>query len=244
MAGKHHEIAIEGLNIHRAVADRLAAVEHDPGAGVVGHADHLGGGRDDAERVGHLCESHQLHRTVEQAAIGLHVDLAVVEDGNRLDHEPSLGCQQVPRHDVRVVLESRDQDPVAFLEVRPAPGLRYQVDALGAAAHEDHFPVFRGIDEAADRIPCLLEPLGRGLGEPVHAAMDICVLLLVEAAFGVDHLARLLGAGGAVEIDQRAPAHLAREYGKVGAHQRGVEGDVVCGEGCGHRHARVLQAMA
>ena len=165
--------------------------------------------------------------------------------GNRLDLEPSLGGKEVPRHDVRVVLESRDQDPVAFLEVGPAPALRHQVDALGAAAYEDHFPVRGGIDEAADRFACLLEPLGGGLGEPVHAAMDVRVLLLVEAAFGVDDVAGLLSAGGAVEIDQRAgPAHLAREDGKVRPHEGGLEGDAGFGDGGGHRHARVLQARA
>ena len=150
----------------------------------------------------------------------------------------------MPRHDVRVVLESRDQDPVAFLEVGSSPALRHQVDALGAAAYEDHFPVRRGIDEAADRFACLLEPLGGGLGEPVHTAMDIRVLLLVEAAFGVDDLAGLLGTGGAVEIDQRAAAHVAREDGKVPTHEGRVEGDVGFGDGGDHRHARVLQVRA
>ena len=115
--------------------------------------------------VRHLGDRHQLHRPAEQREIGVHVDLAVIEDRDRPDDEPLLLCKQMPWHDVRVVLEGRYQDLVTLVQIGASPARRYKVDALGAAAHEDDFPVVGSIDEMAHRRPRLLEAVGRRLRE-------------------------------------------------------------------------------
>ena len=48
-----------------------------------------------------------------------------------------LGAELLPRDDVGVVLEPRDDDLVAGADVAAAPALRDEVDSLGRAAHED-----------------------------------------------------------------------------------------------------------
>src|SRR5579859_157403 len=47
--------------------------------------------------------------------------------------------------------------------------------------------------------------------------MDIGVFLGIDAAFLLDHLPRLHGRGGAVEIGQRLALHRPRQDGKIGA---------------------------
>ena len=49
--------------------------------------------------------------------------------------------QQLPRHDVAVMLHFREQNLVAGLDVFAAPRLRHQIDALGRAARENDFVV-------------------------------------------------------------------------------------------------------
>ena len=60
------------------------------------------------------------------------------------------------------------------------PRVRDEVDRLGRAAGEDDLARRRGVHEGGDRAPGALEALRRALGEPVDAAMDVGVLVLVE----------------------------------------------------------------
>ena len=50
---------------------------------------------------------------------------------------PLLVAEHLPGHDVRVVLQSGDQDLVAGSDILAAVGLGDQVNAFGGAAHED-----------------------------------------------------------------------------------------------------------
>ena len=58
-------------------------------------------------------------------------------DRHDAQRRAGLLAQQLPRHDVRVVLHLRDEDLVAGLQIRAAAALRDEVDALGGAARED-----------------------------------------------------------------------------------------------------------
>ncbi len=54
----------------------------------------------------------------------------------------------LPRHDVAVMLQHRQQDAVAGLELRRRPALRDEVDPFGRAADEDDLVGRRRADEA------------------------------------------------------------------------------------------------
>ena len=58
----------------------------------------------------------------------------------------------------------------------------------------------------------------------MHAAMDIGVFALGEMRHRVQHRARLLGRGAAVEIDQRLAIDLARQDREIGAGLFDIEG--------------------
>ena len=54
----------------------------------------------------------------------------------------------LPRHDVGMMLELADQDLVAGLEKSRAPALRDEVDRLGGAAHKDDFACVGRVEKA------------------------------------------------------------------------------------------------
>ena len=111
---------------------------------------------------------------------------------------------ELPRHEVRVVLELGDHDDVAGAEVGEPVGVGDQVQGLGGVAHEDDLAVRRGVDEGAHLLAGALEARGRALAERVDAAVDVRVRVLVELAHRVEHLARLLGRRGRVEVGDAA----------------------------------------
>ena len=173
----------------------------------------------------------------DQALELVHLQLAVVVDGDDAELGPGLLADDLPRHDVGVVLHRRDQHLVAGGEARAGEALRHEVDPLGGAAHEDDLAVLPRADEAADLAARALVLLRRGLAQGVDAAVDVGVEGGVVAGERVDHGLRLLRRSRVVEIDERPPVHLLLQDGEVGAdalhveHGRGLGGRVV-----GHGH--------
>jgi hypothetical protein len=133
-------------------------------------------------------------------------------------------AQHLPGHDVGVVLHVRDDHLVPFPEEGPAVGGGDQVDGLGGAPGEDDLVVAAGVDEAGDLLAPGLEAVGGPLAQVVQAPVDVGVIGLVGLAHGVDDLARFLGTGRVVEVDQRPPVDRLLQDREVGAHPFHVEG--------------------
>src|SRR5829696_8136203 len=68
---------------------------------------------------------------------GTMVPSAFVIDRRPFDHGAMALAQEVPGHDVGVMLHDGDHDLVAGLDVGLAPGRRHEVDRLGGVAGED-----------------------------------------------------------------------------------------------------------
>ena len=101
---------------------------------------------------------------------------------------------------------TRISSPGWRLRAQEAAG--HQIDALGGVADEDDLARVRGPDEALDLAAGRVVAGGGALAQVVDAAVDVGVVALVDGGQRVDDLARLLRAGGAVEIDQRAAMRL------------------------------------
>jgi len=109
------------------MGDPLACVHQAEGADGVGcvgdpanrwqGAEHVGGGR-------YGYEAHAIQELVEMGQ----VQTAVVVQGDPADHDTAFGGQLLPRDDVGVVLEGREEDDVALGEVCPTPRMGHQVD--------------------------------------------------------------------------------------------------------------------
>ena len=153
----------------------------------------------------------------------LHVELAVVEHRDDAQRRALLGTQHVPRHDVRVVLDGRDQDLVARADVGAAPGLSHEVDALGGVPREDQLARLGRADEARDLGPGRLEQVGCPAAQIVDTAMDVGVARGVVLGERVEHHLRLLGRGRVVEVDERLAVRRRAQNRKVGPHGRDIE---------------------
>ncbi len=118
----------------------------------------------------------------EQRLILFEHDLAPVVHGNDPEHGPSLLGDHLPRDDVGMMLERREDDFVARLEKLLAIGLRNEVDALGRSADEDDFLSGRRSQKRLNLLPRLLERVGGPSGERVRSAMNVGVVVGVEVA--------------------------------------------------------------
>jgi hypothetical protein len=164
-------------------------------------------------------------------------ETAVVGHAEPAERRAGALGQQLPRHDVGVVLHLRDDDLVAGADPEPlglgargggvAQGVRDEVDALGDVLGEHHLGLVRSADEAGDLQPRALVRLGRLLAELVRRPVDVGVVPGVELLDRVDHLQRLLRGVGAVEVDQRtAVADAARQDREVLADLSDVDAHV------------------
>ena len=206
--GEDEEVGAELLHVDLHVRDRLRAVDQHARADAVRHLDDLLGRRDGAERVRDLRERDELRLAVEQLAVLVEQHLAAVVHRGHAQLRALGERKLLPRHDVGVVLEVRDDDLVALADVLQAPALRHQVDRLGRAADEDDLLGRRRVDEARDLLARALVGVGRARREFVRGAVDVGVLVRVEVRQPVDHRLRLLRGRRVVEPDQRPAVDL------------------------------------
>ncbi len=205
------------------VHDALAAVEHQLGAGVVGEFRDLAHRQDGAEHVGNVGDGDQFGLRPDHLGEFSDVDAAVQGHGGNTQHAARQIAQQLPRHDVGMVLHRREHDLVAFLQELAAPGGGDKVDGLGGALGKDDFFDRTRIDEGAHLLARGFVSHGGRFAEVIGPAMHVGVLVAIGAADGVDHLLGLLRRRRAVEIDQRLAVDLARQDREVGADFLDVE---------------------
>ena len=105
-----------------------------------------------------------------------------VEDAVIVDRHPDqLGAlplaDEMPRHDVGVVLHDRQHDLVALADVRHAEAIGDGVDRRGRVGGEDDLVGARRVEEAAHRLARLLIGVGRGIRQEMQAAMDVGIFV-------------------------------------------------------------------
>ncbi len=132
--------------------------------------------------------------------------------------QTALGGQHLPGDQVGVVLHHGQDDQVPGTQLRPSPGRGDQVDRFGGVAREDELGRIGRADEGGNTPPGRLVGLGGLFRQPVDAAMDVGVLVLVEVGHRLEHGPRLLGRGGRIEVDQvDAGTRFAIQYREFGA---------------------------
>jgi hypothetical protein len=101
-----------------------------------------------AHRVRDVDHREQLHLLRQQRIEFAQVEHAFIAgDGHVGELRAGALGEQLPRHEVAVMLHFREQNHVAGLEIFRAPGTGDQVDALGGAARENDFLGAAGVDE-------------------------------------------------------------------------------------------------
>src|SRR4051794_36322401 len=115
---------------------------------------------DRAERVGDVRNRHDLRLRAEQLLQLVEPQLALVGHGNDAQVSLLLLAQDLPRNNVRMMLERRDDDLVAGVYMRAAKGLRDEIDGFGCATGEDNLAQATGVDELLRLETRLLVRLG------------------------------------------------------------------------------------
>jgi hypothetical protein len=110
-------------------------------------------------------DRHHLGARREQLLELVDEEVALVVDRRPFDHRALPLAQEMPRHDVGMVLHDREHDLVARLDALAAERIGDEVDRLGGVAGEDDLLFARGVEEGRHLLARALIGLGRGIGE-------------------------------------------------------------------------------
>ena len=224
VAGEGVEVAAQRLNVDRAVGGGLRAVDDQDGAAIVGPRGQRRDVVDGAERVGDVGDGDQLDvLDGGQALLRVGVEAAVVGQAQVVQRGAGLLGEELPRHQVRVVLHLGGDDRITGADEGAAVGIGDQVQGLGRLAHEDHLAAIAGVDEPGHDVARALVALGGTGAEVVDAAMDVGVGGLVDVDQRLDHLTRLLRRRRRIEEYQPLAVHGLGQDRKVGADLLEVE---------------------
>ncbi|MPM51415.1 hypothetical protein SDC9_98163 [bioreactor metagenome] len=219
MPREHKEIRANVLHIHRRMRNRLRAVHQRDNAALFGDLHHLLHRHHRAQRVGHMADGDDLGAVVDELLVFVQADLPLVVHRNHAQL-CALGLGQLlPRHDIGVVLQVRDDDLVALAHVLATPALGHQIDGLGGAAHKDHLVHIGRVDEAPHHLARMLVCIGRAGSQGMRRAVDVGVFMLVEMRDALNHLARLVRGGGVVQPDQLLAVDALRQNRKIAPHR-------------------------
>src|SRR5437588_4286163 len=122
-----------------------------------------------------------------------------------------------------MVLHFGKQNFVSGVKKLSAPSLRNEIDAFGCAAGEYDLIRGRSADKIGHPLPGFFVMLGGACAQRMQSAMHIGVFVLVIISNNVEHSARLLGAGGVVEVDQRMAVHALPQNRKILSERRPIE---------------------
>ena len=215
MAGKAVEIAIQILHIHRTMGHRLRAVHHDGNTVRVRHAHNFPNGVDRSQRVGHMRDGYDFRFVRNQFFQLFQTQFPIILKGQHLEHGATVFAQELPRHDVGVMLHLGNDDFIAGLDECSSKRRSHQVDGLRGPAREDDLVVVRRVDELLDRFAGHLELFRGLLAQEMHAAMDVAVYAFIIIRQSLNNRQRLLRGGGVIEIDQRFVVNRLFQYGKI-----------------------------
>ena len=138
--GEGDQVRTQLDHVDRQLRDGLRGVQHDRRADGVTQCDDLADRVDGAEHVGHVRHRDDLGALVHQSGGGGPGQIQPALVGHV---EPAQGGagplrEELPGHDVGVVLHHRDDDLVTGLQPR-TQRVRAQVERLGGVLGEDHF---------------------------------------------------------------------------------------------------------
>ena len=172
---------------------------------------------DRSQHVAHMGECDKAGVLGEHILVSLKVQLTVIADGNGTDADALATSDELPRHDVAVVLHDGEDDLIAMLQ-HVAQRRRHQVDAFSSATCEDDFFDALGVDVLSHLFARRLDEVGSLLRKGVHATMYIGLVTMVHFVDDPYHAVRCERCGCIVQIDQWSPLDCAPQDGIFAAY--------------------------
>ena len=132
--------------MHRA----LGAVDQHRNAARMRDPRHLLHRHQRAEHVRHVGDRHHLGARRQQLLEFVDEEMPLVVDRRPFDDGALALAQEMPRHDVGMVLHDREHDLVAGLDALAAERIGDEIDRLGGVAGEDDLFLALGVEERRD----------------------------------------------------------------------------------------------
>ena len=217
VTGEGVEVAAQRRNIDRHVRYRLGAVNDRGDSGLARPRTDLGDRVDRAEHIGHMGQRQDFHRRFQLRLQRRQIDLAGRGDFHRRDAGTAAFGDQLPGHEIGMVLHARDQNHIAGLQARQREGIRHQIQGLGGARSQHQIIGLR-LDEGCDGLACTFIGFGGLVAELVHGARHVGIVPAVEIINSLDHCLGFLRGIGRVQIHQRLAMHFAAQDRKIMAH--------------------------
>jgi hypothetical protein len=162
-------------------------------------------------------EGEEFYLLGKQGFDGRVEQCTVIKHGNVFQRRPGALGEELPGHQIAVMLHAGKENDIAGTEILCAPGVGNEVDALRGAAGEDDLVLGGGAKETCRFLACRLKGIGRPGAQLMQRTMDVGIVTLVIVRQCLNDGPRLLAGGRAVQIDQRVPLNLLVEDGKIGA---------------------------
>ena len=104
------------MDIHLEMRHALGSIDKETRSGLMGEACHLLHGIDGSEHIAHLATAHELRAFIEELAIGIEVEVARIVHRDDAYDDAIAFADELPRHDIAVVLHDGEDDLVAGVE--------------------------------------------------------------------------------------------------------------------------------
>jgi hypothetical protein len=216
------EVGIDRAQVDRQLRHRLGAVDQHHRTGLVSALGDRRHGVDRPEHVRYVDERHQLRPARQQRVEGVEIQLAVAAHWHVGELRFAVLTQDLPRHDVRVMLHLGQHDEVAAADVLPTPCVRDEVDRGGCVGGEERLLRCRA-KPLRDPAPRAFIEVGRLDREWIDAPVDRRARLGVVPGHRVDHRLRRLGGRSRVEVGQRVPVERPPQDWELGRQLAEVE---------------------
>src|SRR5438105_11769997 len=163
-------------------------------------------------------KAEEFYFTREQRRKLVERESAIVPDR----HETQLGAsslgQQLPGHEVTVMLHFREEDHITSANKFPAPCLRDKIYAFGSSTGENYFVGTGGAQVVRHPLSRFFVGCRRPRAQFMQTTMHIGVFVLVVISKRIQHISRFLRRRGVVKVDQRMAVRLFAEDREIFAN--------------------------
>src|SRR5262249_20335415 len=161
VSGKGVEVTVQSLHVDFKMGHSLCTIDQYRNTFLVCQLYNLADRIQGPKRIRDVCDRDDLCAGCEECFKLGKQQLATIIDGSDPQLCASFLAQNLPGHDVRMMLHGGDQHFIATLNMSAAIGLGHQVNRFRCTPNEDDFTHLRGIHKPLHRPASLLVLFGR-----------------------------------------------------------------------------------